>query len=71
MKVQWKTLIVTITLWFALELLLSCLGLDTIADYSEYILDQKTVTTLVKKSEFSPQFPETGFFHSSTDYYLN
>ncbi|MBP0012756.1 MAG: hypothetical protein J7545_16265 [Roseofilum sp. SBFL] len=47
MKVRWKTLIPRITLWLALEIVLSCLGLDHLADYSEYVLEKKAISTLV------------------------
>ncbi len=40
MNIRWKTLIVRITLWLAIELWLNFLGLDEVADYSEFISDK-------------------------------
>jgi len=37
MRVKWKTLIAKLTVWMALELLLNLLGLDQLADYSEFL----------------------------------
>lgn len=37
MRVKWKSLIAKLTIWLALELLLNLLGLDQIADYSEFL----------------------------------
>ncbi len=37
MQVQWKKLLVKIIVWLAAEILLNFLGLDTLADYSEFV----------------------------------
>jgi hypothetical protein len=37
MRVKWKTLIAKVTAWMVLELLLNLLGLDHLADYSEFL----------------------------------
>ena len=36
MKIYWKTLLVRITIWLVLEIGLNFLGLDSLADYSEF-----------------------------------
>ncbi|NES22635.1 MAG: hypothetical protein F6K41_27880 [Symploca sp. SIO3E6] len=41
MNVQWKTLLIKITLWLAIEILLNLLGLDEVADYCEFIFARK------------------------------
>jgi hypothetical protein len=40
---SWQKLSTKITIWLAAEVLLSLIGLDDLADYSEFILDQKGV----------------------------
>lgn len=35
---KWKTLLTQITIWLALEVLLTAIGLDDIADYSEFLI---------------------------------
>ena len=40
MNIRWKTLLVRITLWLAIEIWLNFLGLDEVADYSEFISDK-------------------------------
>lgn len=46
MRVRWKTLITKVAVWMFLELLLNFLGLDQLADYSEF-LDHSSSTFLV------------------------
>lgn len=43
MKVRWKTLLTKTLIWLSAEILLNIIGLDTIADYSEYIFDRNVV----------------------------
>jgi preprotein translocase subunit SecG len=40
MKLQWKKLLVKTTLWLATEIILNVVGLDNLADYSEFIYEQ-------------------------------
>jgi hypothetical protein len=37
MKIQWKNVLLKIILWLVTEMLLNLLGLDSIADYGEFI----------------------------------
>jgi hypothetical protein len=37
MQVKWRTFITKIIVWLVLELLLNILGLDQLADYSEFL----------------------------------
>ncbi len=37
MQVKWKTFITKVAVWFVLELFLNVLGLDQLADYSEFL----------------------------------
>ena len=41
MKLEWKKLIVKTTLWLTVEIILNLLGLDNLADYSEFIYEHK------------------------------
>lgn len=45
MQVKWKKLIVKITTWLFVEILLNFLGLDTLADYSEFIFTKHLVNS--------------------------
>lgn len=40
MKMQWKTILVKVTVQLMTELLLNFLGLDNLADYSEFIFER-------------------------------
>ncbi len=40
MKLQWKKFFVKTTVWLAAEIVLNLVGLDNIADYSEFIYEQ-------------------------------
>ena len=42
MQFKWKKLIVKTLIWVAVEIYLSLLGLDTLADYGEFILVRDT-----------------------------
>lgn len=37
MNIQWKKLLLTTTIWLATEIILNLLGLDNLADYSEFV----------------------------------
>ena len=37
MKTQWQKLFVKTTVWLAAEIILNLIGLDNLADYSEFI----------------------------------
>ncbi len=41
MKIRWKVLLVKITVWLIAEILLTCLGLDDFADYSEFLNEKR------------------------------
>ena len=46
MKVRWKKLLLRTTIWLVAEISLSCLGMDDMADYSEFIFE-RNLTLLV------------------------
>ncbi|MEQ8467492.1 hypothetical protein [Coleofasciculus sp. E1-EBD-02] len=37
MQIHWKKLVFTTTLWLVTEIILNLLGLDNLADYSEFV----------------------------------
>ena len=41
MQTRWKKLIVKVTAWLAAEIILNLLGLDNLADYSEFLYEQE------------------------------
>ena len=43
MTVNWKALLAKTTVWLAAEILLNLLGLDNLADYSEFIFERQVV----------------------------
>lgn len=45
MQTRWKKLFIKVTAWLAAEIILNLLGLDNLADYSEFIYEQE-VTVL-------------------------
>jgi hypothetical protein len=42
MKTQWPKLILQISLWLLLETLFNLIGIDELADYSEFLMMPKT-----------------------------
>ena len=43
MKVQWKKMIIRASLWLATEIFLGSLGIDDLADYSEFIFERNVI----------------------------
>jgi hypothetical protein len=43
MKFYWKKVLLKTTIWLAAEIMLNLLGLDNIADYSEFVYGQEVV----------------------------
>ncbi|MDJ0571193.1 MAG: hypothetical protein QNJ53_19375 [Pleurocapsa sp. MO_192.B19] len=49
MKIQWQKLVVKIFFWLLVEVVFSLIGIDDLADYSEFLLMPKiTVSRQVK-----------------------
>ena len=44
MSKSWQQGVRRITLWLLLEIIFNLFGLDNIADYSEFIFEQKLIT---------------------------
>ena len=42
---MWKRSLSKIIVWLAAEIILNFVGLDDMADYSEYIFERNTITT--------------------------
>lgn len=43
-QVRWKKVLVKTTVWLSAEIILNLLGLDELADYSEFIYEQELET---------------------------
>ncbi len=41
MKVQWQKLLLIVTFWLTTEICFNFLGIDDVADYSEFLSNQK------------------------------
>lgn len=50
MTTRRKTLIVKTTFWLATEIILNLVGLDNLADYSEFVFDRDCVTAVQSSS---------------------
>jgi hypothetical protein len=42
MKTHWQKILIKITCWLIVEIILNLLGLDNLADYSEFVFEDKT-----------------------------
>lgn len=43
MKVEWKKMVVKITVWVVAEIILNLIGLDNLANYTEFVYEQDMV----------------------------
>lgn len=46
MAIKWRTLVFNLMIWLLAELLLGFLGLDNLADYSEFLQNRHTAFLL-------------------------
>ena len=44
MKINYRQLLVKLLTWFIAEIALNYVGLDNLADYSEYLKEQSTIS---------------------------
>ncbi|MDJ0705397.1 MAG: hypothetical protein QNJ46_19105 [Leptolyngbyaceae cyanobacterium MO_188.B28] len=51
MTVHWKTFIIRVSFWLTAEVVLNMIGIDDLADYSEYHFEHKArpVASLIMK----------------------
>ncbi len=54
MKISWKTLLGKITIWLLLEIALNVLGLDNLADYSEFVFNKHCVLLPIESISLRP-----------------
>lgn len=47
MKIKYHQLLIKLLTWFVAEVVLSYVGLDNLADYSEYLKEQTTVSIAI------------------------
>ncbi len=50
MQIKWKTLLSKTFIWLVAEIVLNSMGLDTLADYSEFVFDKDA---LVRSSQLA------------------
>jgi hypothetical protein len=63
MNVRWNQLIIKITIWVAGEVLLNVMGLDTLADYSEFFFEHQE-SFFVSELRFSNLYESTDENHN-------
>ena len=44
MQVKWRELLLKTSIWLTAEIILSLIGLDNLADYSEFIFQHRVMT---------------------------
>jgi len=65
MNRQWKKVCIKVTTWLAAEIILNLLGLDNLADYSEFVFDKEVLITkrnqkmTVVDPSWHPQFQDS------------
>ena len=52
MNVQWQKLLRIIAFWLATEIYFNFLGIDDIADYSEFIFEKPVISLVVAVRQF-------------------
>ena len=63
MKVDWQALVVKLTIWLFTEMCLGWMGLDTLADYSEFLQGDHEMLQIarVAPEAVSPSLPDYQF----------
>jgi hypothetical protein len=46
MKIVWKKSLIRATVWLAAEIILNCVGLDDMADYSEFVFERPIIVSI-------------------------
>ncbi len=48
MQVRWKKLFLKTSVWLTAEIILTVVGLDNLADYSEFVLQNQNITQVTE-----------------------
>ena len=56
MTAMWARIITKTIFWIAAEIALSCIGLDDLADYSEFVFEKNLIVTLSYAQQSSVWF---------------
>ncbi|MDJ0620094.1 MAG: hypothetical protein QNJ63_25700 [Calothrix sp. MO_192.B10] len=48
MKVQWQKLFLKTSVWLTVEILLNVMGLDNLADYSEFVFNNQALSQVTE-----------------------
>lgn len=60
MKIKWTALVFNLLIWLALEITLTFLGFDDLADYGEFILEnKKSYFSLLAEPNFTGNIPSS------------
>ncbi|MDV3347163.1 hypothetical protein SPB21_11380 [Leptothoe sp. ISB3NOV94-8A] len=51
MKIKYRQLVLKLFAWFIAEITLTYVGLDNLADYSEYLKEQSTISIAMAYSQ--------------------
>ncbi len=46
MEIRWRKLLLKLTIWLVIEIVLNLMGLDDIADYSEFLFTHSNTATV-------------------------
>ena len=65
MNVQWQKLLLTATFWLATEICFNFLGIDEIADYSEFIFKHQIIILTEGVTTELKYLPDKGKSHLS------
>ncbi|GAB4467215.1 MAG: hypothetical protein OHK0037_23750 [Elainellaceae cyanobacterium] len=53
MNTTWKRLLQKTAIWLLVEVTMNLTGLDTLADFSEFLFDMRPVALQIQPSQFS------------------
>ena len=53
MKGKWSQLLLKVTVWLSTEIFLTVIGLDNLADYSEFVFQDRVLVQITTTSTYS------------------
>lgn len=52
MNAQWRKVIIRLSIWLIAEIVLTCLGIDDLADYSEYLYERNLIVLSIVSEQY-------------------
>ena len=52
MNAQWRKVIIRLSIWLIAEIVLTCLGIDDLADYSEYLYQRNLIVLSIPSEQY-------------------